>query len=210
MSIRKNLAEMITDKMVSIHENEIGYKVWACKLLDKTTKQFVYGFYVQAPEGSLSEVIKRKRSKIEANCSFDWLMDYEGDFKAEDIRKVEHCFKIHEDKLPIVDVSSKLPFEAIYEGLCQYAERRQDQEGISIENGYCNIDVHSFKEALIELDTGYSLLEVKKQLRQYGLLRTDSNRMYDRNVTNKVDGQSKVFRAISFRYITKDTKKPVA
>lgn len=196
--VKEMIAKTIEENTVCLHTNAWDYKIRACWLLDNTTKQIAYGFFVQLPDGSLSDRIVLKKSKLKSKNALDWLLDYDGDFKKDDIDKVAWELFDKGDKLPIMETSSKLPIDEVYRQLCEYVEGNEIEDIISIKDGYCNIEVNEFKKIVEEQDFGYKVLELKKALKEYGLLRINKGRAYDYNMTDK---DKNTYKTISFKYV---------
>lgn len=196
--VKEMIAKTIEENTVCLHTNAWDYKVLACKLLDNTTKQMAYGLFVQLPDGSLSDRVVLKKSKLKSKNAIDWLIDYIGDFKKDDIDKVIWELFDKGDKLPIMETSSKLPIDEVYRQLCEYVEGNEIEDIISIKDGYCNIEVNEFKKIVEEQDFGYKVLELKKALKEYGLLRINKGRAYDYNMTDK---DKNTYKTISIKYV---------
>lgn len=194
----EKIREYIEENTVVLATNDWGYKVHACKLLDKATGKMAYAFYVQSPEGELSDREVVKRSKIIGKKAFDWLFDYDGDFCRDDITKVKSNFMQKEKDLKVMQSSSRVHFDLVYKDLCEYVEDNQIGDIISIKDNYCNIAATEFKNVIERIECDYKPLEVKKKLKELGLLRVNAGRAYDYNLTDEDGNQYKV---ISFMYM---------
>ena len=203
-NIVNTVIETIKETTTWVYTNANGYRVLVCKLLDEATKKTAYGFYIQTPNGELSDLIMIKRSQWVGKNSLNWLLDYEGDFTAEDIAAIRSEFQAVEKNLPVKKIGTKLSKVEVYQELCSYAEQNQLPDVITFKDGYCNMDIHLFKEAVTQMDSGYSVLEVKKMLKQIGLLRVNGGRSYD---FNAVDSQGKAYKTISFLYQKDETEE---
>ena len=196
--VKKMIIRAVEKNTTCIHINAWDYKVLACKLADSTTQQTSYGFYVQTPEGEVSDRVMVKRSKFKGKNAMDWILDYQGDFDREDVDKMKNEFMKKHQALPVMDISSKLPIDEVYRELCEYAANNQIDDIVTIKSGYCNIEVKEFQKIVEHLDFGYKVLEIKKAFKELGLLRVNKGRPYDFNITDK-DGNQ--YKTISFKFV---------
>lgn len=196
--VKDLIAKTIEENTVCLHTNQWDYKVRACKLLDNTTKQMAYGLFVQLPDGSLSDRVVLKKSKLKGRNAMDWLLDYIGGFDRADIDEIKWQLIKGDKELPIMETSSKLSVDEVYRELCEYVEGNEIGDIISIKDGYCNIEVNEFKKIVEEQDFGYKALELKKAFKEYGLLRINKGRAYDYNMTDK---DKNTYKTISIKYV---------
>jgi hypothetical protein len=184
-------------KTEEIYKNGKGYFILACYLSDQVTMRQEVGLFIETPDESISEVIRLKKSRIiSSNTSLDFLLDMQGDFDKKDIDAIHAHLLESLDKLPVVCDDRKVPFNEVYRELCNYAREYQQEDLITIQDGYCNIDSKKFRSIVAEMDFGYNKLEIIRTMKIRGLLRINKNRSYDWAMTDK-DGNT--YRAISFK-----------
>lgn len=177
-----------------IYKNQNNYKVCACLLGDKSTKRIEIGIVIVDPVGGMTEVIKIKKSKI-GNNTFNFLLDYEGDFGKDDINNIKRKLQISYSKLKLIDNSTKSGLNKILYELCKYVHDHQGKNDISITAGYCNIPSDIFDGVVKGIDDGYTGLEVKKDFKiKLDILQVNSGRPYDYAMTNKEGVQYRVIR----------------
>ncbi len=194
------IAKTIERVAKCVYTNPWGYEVHACKLYDKGSKRQEIGILIQSPkDGTLSDIIRIKKSQFVNMNLFNFLLDMEGDFDKADIDAVKVQVLAQLKELPERDSSTKVPIEEVYKDLCEYVEGNEKEDIISISDGYCNIAADEFKKILNESDYGYTKLELQKLFKVLGLLRVNNGRVYDFAMTDKYGSQ---YRTISFKYIS--------
>lgn len=187
---------------LNIYTNNNGYSVLVGQLHDKGTKRIEMSILIQDPQGGFSEPIYVKKSRFLGKNTFDFFIDYEGDFDCEDIRIIFYEIQKHFDNntLPVINNSTKLSPKEVYMELSNYAHEHDGIENISITNGYCNIPTKIFNSVVNELDMGYTAIEVKKMFKVVlDVLRTNSNRPYGYAMTSEEGEQ---YRVVSFKDVS--------
>lgn len=176
-----------TNSLIYVHivDNAEKCRVNGFILFDETTKSKEIGVLLAYPDNSCSEIIKIKVSKLRGKNTFDFLMDYEGDFDLFAINKVKELTLEKVNGFPTLINTSKTSLICVYEELCKYASNNLRDDEIIEKDGYYCIESKLFKSLITELDFGYTPLEVKKYLKLSKLLKVNSNRAYDYNVTKE-------------------------
>ncbi|MGE4214609.1 MAG: hypothetical protein AB7E42_07540 [Anaerotignaceae bacterium] len=190
-------------KTTKLYEKE-GYKILACKISDTTSIKEKYRFYIENPEGRVSDPVEINKSRLRKNGNFDWVLDCTGDFEQEDVANVSREFLINCKDLPVLMESEKMSIDQVYRELCIYAKENIKEDVITINGGYCSIEVNEFKKILGEIDSGLKSFEIKKRLKGLELLKVNAGRAFDFNMTAK-NGDK--YKTITFKYNTYTSSK---
>lgn len=179
-----------------IYTNDWGYKVRIVHLREIGTKKMSFQIYVEAPEGTMSDITTIKLSDFNSKAkTLNFLYDMEGGFTYTDIEKIKGNIKISDYK--VIDIEEKLPIERIHSEVSRYIRKYSEEivdnieSEVFIKNDYGYVQVNRFEEDLkkdeILQSIGYKKLEILKRLKILGALNPGKNRPYD--YTIRVGGQ---------------------
>lgn len=179
-----------------IYANDWGYKVRIVHLREIGTKKMSFQIYVEAPEGTMSDITTIKLSDFNSKAkALNFLYDMEGGFTYTDIEKIKGNINISDYK--VIDIEEKLPIERIHSEVSRYIRKNSEEivdnieSEVFIKNDYGYVQVNRFEEDLkkdeILQSIGYKKLEILKRLKILGALNPGKNRPYD--YTLRVGGQ---------------------
>lgn len=186
-----------------IYANDWGYKVRIVHLREIGTKKMSFQIYVEAPEGTMSDITTIKLSDFNSKAkALNFLYDMEGGFTYTDIEKIKGNIKISDYK--VIDIEEKLPIERIHSEVSRYIRKNSEEiddnieSEVFIENDYGYVQVNRFEEDLkkdeILQSIGYKKLEILKRLKILGALEPGKNRPYDYSI--RINGDLKRYYRI--------------
>lgn len=186
-----------------IHTNDWGYNVCVVYLREIGSKKMSFQIYVEAPEGTMSDIVTVKMSDFYSKPSaLKFLLDMEGDFSFNDVKSVKE--NIRAQQYNVIDIEEKLPIEEIHLEISRYIKDNAEklienaESDIFIQNDYGYVQVNRFEADLKTNEVlkamGYKKLDILKRLKILGALQTGKNRPYD--YTIRVDGQLKRYYKI--------------
>lgn len=186
-----------------IYTNDWGYKVRIVHLREIGTKKMSFQIYVEAPEGTMSDITTIKLSDFNSKAkALNFLYDMEGGFTFTDIEKIKGNIKISDYK--VIDIEEKLPIERIHSEVSRYIRKNSEEiddnieSEVFIENDYGYVQVNRFEEDLkkdeILQSIGYKKLEILKRLKILGALEPGKNRPYDYSI--RINGDLKRYYRI--------------
>lgn len=186
-----------------IYANDWGYKVRIVHLREIGTKKMSFQIYVEAPEGTMSDITTIKLSDFNSKAkALNFLYDMEGGFTYTDIEKIKGNINISDYK--VIDIEEKLPIERIHSEVSRYIRKNSEEiddnieSEVFIENDYGYVQVNRFEEDLkkdeILQSIGYKKLEILKRLKILGALEPGKNRPYDYSI--RINGDLKRYYRI--------------
>lgn len=186
-----------------IYTNDWGYKVRIVHLREIGTKKMSFQIYVEAPEGTMSDITTIKLSDFNSKAkALNFLYDMEGGFTYTDIEKIKGNIKISDYK--VIDIEEKLPIERIHSEVSRYIRKNSEEivdnieSEVFIDNDYGYVQVNRFEEDLkkdeILQSIGYKKLEILKRLKILGALVPGKNRPYDYSI--RISGDLKRYYRI--------------
>lgn len=154
-------------------------------------------FYIVDEAKRVFGPISFKPSQLQGKGGFNFLYDVPGRFDKSDEDSIKAEYRKVEKDLKEFSHDEKVPFEIVYEELTT-AEEIEDiiTRTDTPDSRYINIDVTTFKDLVSKADWGWTPIEVKRRLREAGLLRINRSRPFDFTLTDK-DGSH--YRTISIR-----------
>lgn len=171
-----------------LYINDWDYKVRLVRLRETGSKRISIQIYVEAPDGSMSDIVTVKLSDLNSKPkALDFLYDMEGGFTNDDITHIKDKIKV--DRSKVLDIEEKAPVERIHTQISRYIRENGEeltdniQADIFIRNGYGYIQTGRLekdlkKEALLQ-ELGYKKLDILKRLKILGALEPGRNRPYD-------------------------------
>lgn len=166
---------------------------------DTSSMRISVGFFLVAPDGSVSKMTTVKRHDIKFNNSaFDFMLDYIANFEKKEI--VEIIKKVKDDvkNMDAEKYSTVATVDEVYQALCDYIISKatdKKEKDIYIENGLGHIKTTCLKNFVNEYsDLGYSRKEILENLKMCGLLLYDKDRSYDSQIS--IDGKKVRFYVI--------------
>lgn len=186
-----------------VYTNDWDYKVRIVHLREIGTKKMSFQIYVEAPDGTMSDITTIKMSDFNSKPKvLDFLYDMEGGFTFNDIASIKG--NIHISDYKIIDIEEKLPVECIHQEVSRYIRKNGEElidnieSEVFIRNGYGYIQVNRFEEDLktdeILKAIGYKKLEILKRLKILGALEPGKSRAYDYSI--RTNGEIKRYYKI--------------
>lgn len=186
-----------------IYANDWGYNVRIVHLREIGTKKMSFQIYVEAPDGTMSDITTIKLSDFNSKAkALNFLYDMEGGFTYTDIEKIKG--NIHISDYSVIDIEEKLPIERIHSEVSRYIRKNSEEiddnieSEVFIENDYGYVQVNRFEEDLkkdeILQSIGYKKLEILKRLKILGALKPGKNRPYDYSI--RINGDLKRYYRI--------------
>jgi len=195
LGLTENKSLFIPENSILLYTSPQNYKIWSAKV--HMNGQQVFYFYVSDSMGNIYDPIVKKFSQLKKRTGFDFFFDLVGDFDVANIAAIKAAFMDKKDTLSPIDSPDKCAFEAIYKDLCGL-RNYQYEDVISLDQmegkTYLNIEPKIFGVLVKKQEWGWQALDIKKNLRLYGLLRCNEGRVYDFSIRNK-NGRN--YRAIS-------------
>lgn len=185
----------VHEHSVCIYTNDWGYSVYVLKLECGAMQKV--GFTVVDAEGKPRGTVTTTHSRLTDKNGFKFMMDFVGDFQKLDTDEIGRRFGNVWQKLKPVRADDRVSFDVVYAELSETEEKADIVTKTHTKDGdYINIAVGKFKQIVEEGDWGWKPLEVKRQLRDLGLLRVNKDRPFDYTV---VDSKGTPYRTISIR-----------
>ncbi|OIZ62713.1 hypothetical protein BLA28_20170 [Eisenbergiella tayi] len=186
-----------------VYTNDWDYKVRIVHLREIGTKKMSFQLYVEAPNGTMSDITTIKLSDFNSKPKvLDFLYDMEGGFTFNDIASIKG--NIHINDYKVIDIEEKLPVERIHSEVSKYIRKNGEElidnieSEVFIRDGYGYIQVNRFEADLKTDETlkaiGYKKLEILKRLKILGALEPGKNRPYDYSI--RINGELKRYYKI--------------
>ena len=176
-----------------------GYVLRMVSKHDASSMRMSVGFFLVAPDGSVSKMTTVKRHDIKFNNSaFDFLIDYIAKFEKKEIVEIINKVKDEVEKMEPEMYSTVATVDEVYQVPCDYIISKatdKKEKDIYIENGLGHIKTTCLKNFVNEYsDLGYSRKEILENLKMCGLLLCDKDRSYDSQIS--IDGEKIRFYVI--------------
>lgn len=176
-----------------------GYKLRMVLKHDTSSMRMSVGFFLVAPNGSVSKMTTIKRHNIKfGNSAFDFMLDYVAGFEKKEIVEIIKKVKDEVDIMESEMYSTVATVDEVYQTLCDYIISKatdKKEKDIYIENGLGHIKTTCLKKFVNEYsDLGYSRKEILENLKMCGLLSYDLDRSYDKQIS--IDGKKVRFYVI--------------
>lgn len=125
------------------------------------------------PDGEISPIKEYSQSKLSDAKALKDLADLDG-VKPELIEGIYSLVKQKMDTLAVqADSDGKCSLREAYQALCEYVEQYEEPGRVFIKDGYGNILASYLQTVLDKLELGYTRLELQKNFKAWGLLRTN-------------------------------------
>lgn len=176
-----------------------GYALRMVLKHDTSSMRMSVGFFLVAPDGSVSKMTTVKRHDIKFNNSaFDFLLDYIADFEKKEIVEIIKKVKDEVENMKSEIYSTVATVDEVYQTLCDYIISKvtdKKEKDIYIENDKGYMKTTCLKNFVNEYsDLGYSRKEILENLKMCGLLLYDKDRSYDSQIS--IDGKKVRFYII--------------
>lgn len=160
-----------TGTMQVIYTTESGVSVVAAWTRDVGTMERKLVLVLVYPNGERTPAREYAPSKLTVK-NLRELMDLDG-VEPEDIDKLYESIKEKKAELPVQFAGSgKCSLHQAYRALCDYVQTYEQPGVVFVTEGYGNIRASDLQKVLDKLNVGYSRLEIQKNFKMWGLLRT--------------------------------------
>lgn len=125
------------------------------------------------PNGEISPIREYSQSKLSGAKALNDLADLDG-VKPELITSIYFAVREKMETLAVqTDSDGKCSLCETYRALCEYVEQYEEPGRVFIRDGYGNILASYLPTVLDKLELGYTRLELQKNFKAWGLLRTN-------------------------------------
>lgn len=125
------------------------------------------------PSGELTPIKEYPQSKLKDSKALMDLADLDG-IEPDMIASIHASIKAKVSELAVQqDSSGKCSLCQAYQELCSYVEEYEEPGKVFIKDGYGNIHASYLQTVLDKLELGYTRLELQKNFKVWGLLRTN-------------------------------------
>ncbi len=157
--------------MVEICKTKDGVSVVGAWNRDIGTKAVKLVVSLVYSNGECSPIHEYAPSKITVKGLSDM-----GDLDGLSPEVIPELYKVLQQKkaeLPVYDVGNgKCSLHQAYRALCDYVQTYEQPGVVFVTEGYGNIRASDLQKVLDKLNVGYSRLEIQKNFKMWGLLRT--------------------------------------
>lgn len=125
------------------------------------------------PNGEVSPIKEYSQSKLSNAKALNNLADLDG-VKPELIISIYSAVREKMETLAVqTDSDGKCSLCETYRTLCEYVEQYEEPGRVFVRDGYGNILASYLQTVLDKLELGYTRLELQKNFKAWGLLRTN-------------------------------------
>lgn len=201
----KNMLDIINEsgEMKELYQVSNGPTVVGAWGLDVGTKEMKLKLALVYPDGEVSPVREYSKQKLYSGAKV--LKDLT-DFYGITAKAVEDIFKAviqNQNGLSLqTDGSGKCSLSQAYQALCEYVAEYEEPGKVFIREGYGYILATYLDDVIKRLGLGYSRLELQKNFKAWGLLRTSDKTGHVYTVAIKMFGVNNWY--FSFRLPTDD------
>ncbi len=165
-------------KMQKIYQVKKGPTIMGAWGLDVGTKEMKLNLIVVFPDKEISPVREYRRQKLYSNSGAKVLSDLT-DFNGIDNETVEEIYNAVVAKWDGISLQSngsgKCSIIQAYQALCEYVAEYEEPGKVFIRDGYGNILATYLQAVIDRLQLGYGRLELEKNFKTLGYLRTSDN-----------------------------------
>ena len=159
--------------MQEIYETESGSKIVGAWSRDVGTMERRLKLAVVYPDGEVSPIREYPKRKLADKKSLYDLADMDG-IAFKEIEAIRKAIATKAAELAVQeDSEGKLSICGAYQALCEYVEQYEEPGRVFIRDGYGNILASYLQTVLAKLELGYTRLELQKNFKAWGLLRTN-------------------------------------
>lgn len=201
----KNILDVINEsgEMKELYQVSNGPTVVGAWGLDVGTKEMKLKLALVYPDGEVSPVREYSKQKLYSGAKV--LKDLT-DFYGITAKAVEDIFKAviqNQNGLSLqTDGSGKCSLSQAYQALCEYVAEYEEPGKVFIREGYGYILATYLDDVIKRLGLGYSRLELQKNFKAWGLLRTSDKTGHVYSVALKMFGVNNWY--FSFRLLEDD------
>ncbi len=187
----KNMLDVINKdgEMKELYQVSNGPTVVGAWGLDVGTKEMKLKLALVYPDGEVSPVREYSKQKLYSGAKV--LKDLT-DFYGITAKAVEDIFKAviqNQNGLSLqTDGSGKCSLSQAYQALCEYVAEYEEPGKVFIREGYGCILATYLDDVIKRLGLGYSRLELQKNFKAWGLLRTSDKTGHVYSVALKMFG----------------------
>ena len=158
--------------MEIIYKTKAGVFVVGAWSRDVGTMELRLKLSVVYPNGDISLIRDYPKRKLINDKVLNDLVDLDG-IAPEMIPEIYKMVINNYDKIPVQeDGSGKCSLKQAYKALCEYVRDYEEPSRVFIRDGYGNILSSYLEGVLKRLELGFTRLELQKNFKAWGLLRT--------------------------------------
>lgn len=125
------------------------------------------------PDGEVSPIREYPKSKLTDKKCLNDLANMDG-ITAVEIEAIHKAVIAQASQLQIqADSDGKSSLSEVYQALCEYVGTYEEPGRVFVRDGYGNILATYLQTVLDKLELGYTRLELQKNFKAWGLLRTN-------------------------------------
>lgn len=159
--------------MQEIYKAKNGAMVVGAWSRDIGTRECRLKLAIVYPDGEVSPIREYPKSKLTEKKCINDLANMDGITTAE-IEAIYTAVIAEAPKLKVqADSDGKSSLVDVYQALCEYAEQYEEPGKVFVRDGYGNILASYLQTVLDKLEVGYTRLELQKNFKAWGLLRTN-------------------------------------
>lgn len=143
---------------------------------DSATKAQTLMMMVVYPDGTVSPLMEYSPSKLTSYKGMMNLLDFQGFISEKEVQAVFQTYKqrLADRSLTTVKLGAeKVSIPQAYRTLCAYVRQYMEPEKVFTKDGYGHIESSYLPIVLTKLELGYERLELYKNFKLWGLLRTN-------------------------------------
>ena len=171
----KKIVQLFSDNslMKEIYKTENGSVVVGAWSRDVGTRECKLKLAVVYPDGEVSPIREYPKSKLTDKKSLNDLANMDG-IAAVEVEDIHKAVVEKASQLKIqADSEGKSSLGEAYRALCEYVEQYEEPGRVFVRGGYGNILASYLQTVLDKLELGYNRLELQKNFKAWGLLRTN-------------------------------------
>lgn len=159
--------------MKEIYKTENGFVVVGAWSRDVGTRECRLKLAIVYPDGEVSPIREYPKRKLADKKSLYDLADMDGIA----VKEIEDIYKAVVEKAPQLkiqaDSEGKSSLCEVYRALCEYVGQYEEPGRVFVRGDYGNILASYLQTVLDKLELGYTRLELQKNFKAWGLLRTN-------------------------------------
>lgn len=159
--------------MQEIYRTGNGAAIIGAWSRDIGTKECRLKLAIVYPDGEVSPIREYPKSKLTDRKCLNDLANMDG-VTAMEIEAIHRAVFEQASQLKIqADSDGKSSLIDVYRALCEYVKQYEEPGRVFIRDGYGNILASYLQTVLDKLELGYTRLELQKNFKAWGLLRTN-------------------------------------
>lgn len=159
--------------MQEIYRTRTGAAIIGAWSRDIGTKECRLKLAIVYPDGEVSPIREYPKSKLTDKKCLNDLANMDG-VTAMEIEAIHRAVFEQASQLTIqADSNGKSSLIDVYRALCEYVKQYEEPGRVFIRDGYGNILASYLQTVLDKLELGYTRLELQKNFKAWGVLRTN-------------------------------------